>query len=41
MSPITGSTAHIAEQSADSALIRPLSEYRGVAQRAVPGARAS
>ncbi|MFJ2663866.1 bifunctional 2-methylcitrate synthase/citrate synthase [Nocardia fluminea] len=41
MSRITGWTAHIAEQSAANALIRPLSEYRGVAQRAVPGARAS
>ncbi|MGV9613431.1 bifunctional 2-methylcitrate synthase/citrate synthase [Nocardia xishanensis] len=30
---ITGWTAHIAEQSAANALIRPLSEYTGVAQR--------
>ncbi|MFC8382177.1 bifunctional 2-methylcitrate synthase/citrate synthase [Nocardia sp. NPDC057272] len=41
MSRITGWTAHIAEQSAANALIRPLSEYHGVAQRAVPVARAS
>ncbi|MFQ6327809.1 bifunctional 2-methylcitrate synthase/citrate synthase [Nocardia sp. CWNU-33] len=33
MSRITGWTAHIAEQSAANALIRPLSLYTGVAQR--------
>ncbi|WP_435593303.1 bifunctional 2-methylcitrate synthase/citrate synthase [Nocardia sp. bgisy118] len=33
LSRITGWTAHIAEQSAANALIRPLSEYAGVAQR--------
>ncbi|MFI2476475.1 bifunctional 2-methylcitrate synthase/citrate synthase [Nocardia xishanensis] len=33
LSRITGWTAHIAEQSAANALIRPLSEYTGVAQR--------
>ncbi|TQM31351.1 bifunctional 2-methylcitrate synthase/citrate synthase [Nocardia bhagyanarayanae] len=33
LSRITGWTAHIAEQSAGNALIRPLSEYTGVAQR--------
>ncbi|MEV6058519.1 bifunctional 2-methylcitrate synthase/citrate synthase [Nocardia asteroides] len=41
MSRITGWTAHIAEQSAANALIRPLSEYRGVAQRPVPLSRAA
>ncbi|WP_280340813.1 bifunctional 2-methylcitrate synthase/citrate synthase [Nocardia neocaledoniensis] len=39
MSRITGWTAHIAEQSAANALIRPLSEYRGVDQRPVPVGR--
>ncbi|MGS2805639.1 bifunctional 2-methylcitrate synthase/citrate synthase [Nocardia sp. MW-W600-9] len=39
MSRITGWTAHIAEQSAANALIRPLSEYRGVDQRPVPATR--
>ncbi|MBF6214388.1 bifunctional 2-methylcitrate synthase/citrate synthase [Nocardia puris] len=33
ISRITGWTAHIAEQSADNALIRPLSEYSGAPQR--------
>lgn len=33
ISRITGWTAHIAEQSADNALIRPLSEYTGAPQR--------
>ncbi|MCP2317019.1 citrate synthase [Nocardia amikacinitolerans] len=33
LSRITGWTAHIAEQSAANALIRPLSEYTGVPQR--------
>ncbi|MGW5438285.1 bifunctional 2-methylcitrate synthase/citrate synthase [Nocardia asteroides] len=41
MSRITGWTAHIAEQSAANALIRPLSEYRGVEQRPVPLSRAA
>ncbi|QDQ99079.1 bifunctional 2-methylcitrate synthase/citrate synthase [Tomitella fengzijianii] len=36
MSRITGWTAHIMEQSQSNALIRPLSEYNGVPQRAVP-----
>ncbi|MFC6010780.1 bifunctional 2-methylcitrate synthase/citrate synthase [Nocardia lasii] len=35
MSRITGWTAHIIEQGESNALIRPLSEYVGVAQRAV------
>jgi citrate synthase len=35
MSRITGWTAHIIEQSAANALIRPLSEYSGPAQRAL------
>lgn len=35
MSRITGWTAHIVEQGASNALIRPLSEYSGVPQRAV------
>lgn len=35
MSRITGWTAHIIEQGASNALIRPLSEYSGVPQRAV------
>ncbi|MFG1795561.1 bifunctional 2-methylcitrate synthase/citrate synthase [Nocardia sp. NPDC049149] len=41
MSRITGWTAHIVEQSASNALIRPLSEYTGVPQRelAVSGSR--
>lgn len=36
MARITGWTAHIIEQSAANALIRPLSEYVGFPQRAVP-----
>ncbi|WP_066905864.1 bifunctional 2-methylcitrate synthase/citrate synthase [Millisia brevis] len=36
MSRITGWTAHIIEQGESNALIRPLSEYVGVPQRAVP-----
>lgn len=41
MSRITGWTAHIVEQSAANALIRPLSEYHGVPQRELvaPGVR--
>ena len=35
-SRITGWAAHVIEQSADNRLIRPLSEYTGAAQRAVP-----
>lgn len=35
MSRITGWTAHIMEQSGSNALIRPLSEYTGVPQRAM------
>ncbi|MDZ7914958.1 MAG: bifunctional 2-methylcitrate synthase/citrate synthase [Rhodococcus sp. (in: high G+C Gram-positive bacteria)] len=35
MSRITGWTAHIIEQGASNALIRPLSQYSGVPQRAV------
>jgi len=35
MSRITGWTAHVIEQGAANALIRPLSEYAGVPQRAV------
>ncbi|OZF04594.1 2-methylcitrate synthase [Rhodococcus sp. 15-1154-1] len=35
MSRITGWTAHIIEQGASNALIRPLSDYSGVPQRAV------
>ncbi|QSE92016.1 bifunctional 2-methylcitrate synthase/citrate synthase [Rhodococcus pseudokoreensis] len=35
MSRITGWTAHIIEQGESNALIRPLSEYTGVAQRSV------
>ncbi|QBS45736.1 bifunctional 2-methylcitrate synthase/citrate synthase [Nocardia sp. CS682] len=37
MSRITGWTAHIAEQAASNALIRPLSEYVGVPQRELAG----
>ncbi|MBJ8343375.1 bifunctional 2-methylcitrate synthase/citrate synthase [Antrihabitans sp. YC2-6] len=37
MSRITGWTAHIIEQAGSNALIRPLSEYSGVPQRAVRG----
>ncbi|OIN78218.1 bifunctional 2-methylcitrate synthase/citrate synthase [Mycobacterium malmoense] len=36
MSRITGWTAHIIEQTASNALIRPLSEYVGPPQRALP-----
>ncbi|STZ87938.1 citrate synthase [Mycolicibacterium fortuitum] len=35
MSRITGWTAHIMEQAASNALIRPLSEYSGHPQRAL------
>ncbi|MFF3976159.1 bifunctional 2-methylcitrate synthase/citrate synthase [Streptomyces sp. NPDC001828] len=38
MSRITGWTAHITEQLAHNALIRPLASYDGPSQRAVPGA---
>ena len=38
MSRITGWTAHITEQLAHNALIRPLASYDGPGQRAVPGA---
>ncbi|MFF3274762.1 bifunctional 2-methylcitrate synthase/citrate synthase [Streptomyces chrestomyceticus] len=38
MSRITGWTAHITEQLAHNALIRPLGAYNGPGQRAVPGA---
>ncbi|RAJ71249.1 citrate synthase [Streptomyces sp. Amel2xB2] len=38
MSRITGWTAHITEQLAHNALIRPLASYTGVQQRAVPAA---
>ena len=37
MSRITGWSAHILEQTANNRLIRPLSEYTGVAQRKVKG----
>ncbi|MBT7955603.1 MAG: bifunctional 2-methylcitrate synthase/citrate synthase, partial [Rhodospirillaceae bacterium] len=36
MARITGWSAHILEQNADNALIRPLSAYSGRAQRKVP-----
>ena len=36
MSRITGCTAHIIEQTASNALIRPLSAYSGSAQRELP-----
>lgn len=39
MSRITGWTAHIMEQQASNALIRPLSAYDGAAQREVPAER--
>ncbi|OZD01383.1 2-methylcitrate synthase [Rhodococcus sp. 06-235-1A] len=39
MSRITGWTAHIIEQGASNALIRPLSQYSGVPQRAVVASR--
>ena len=35
---VTGWTAHVMEQRADNALIRPLSQYNGVEERQVPGA---
>ena len=35
-SRITGWAAHVIEQAADNRLIRPLSQYTGVAQRSVP-----
>lgn len=38
MSRITGWTAHITEQLAHNALIRPLASYTGVGQRPVPAA---
>ena len=38
MARITGWTAHIMEQAAANALIRPLSKYVGEARREVPGA---
>ena len=37
MSRITGWTAHIMEQVATNALIRPLSQYSGVPQRVLGG----
>jgi 2-methylcitrate synthase len=37
--PITGWTAHIMEQTASNALIRPLSEYVGPPQRELAVAR--
>ncbi|MEU7177476.1 MULTISPECIES: bifunctional 2-methylcitrate synthase/citrate synthase [Streptomyces] len=37
MSRITGWTAHITEQLAHNALIRPLASYEGPGERAVPG----
>ncbi|MDM4762106.1 bifunctional 2-methylcitrate synthase/citrate synthase [Galbitalea sp. SE-J8] len=37
---VTGWTAHVAEQFASNALIRPLSAYAGPAQRAVPASAA-
>ena len=40
MARTTGWTAHIIEQTADNALIRPLSAYDGQPQRAV-GARSA
>jgi citrate synthase len=36
MSRITGWTAHVIEQRANNALIRPLSAYVGLPRRAVP-----
>ena len=35
---VTGWTAHVMEQRASNALIRPLSQYDGVDERPVPGA---
>jgi citrate synthase len=40
MSRITGWTAHIIEQAGSNALIRPLSEYSGLAQRSLTPATA-
>ena len=40
MSRITGWTAHIIEQAGSNALIRPLSQYSGLPQRSLSGARA-
>jgi citrate synthase len=40
MSRVTGWTAHIMEQAAANALIRPLSAYSGREQRMLPGVRA-
>jgi citrate synthase len=40
MSRITGWTAHIIEQTASNALIRPLSAYSGREQRALAGVQA-
>ncbi len=40
MSRITGWTAHVMEQLADNALIRPLSSYTGHPRRAVPAGQA-
>ena len=34
---VTGWTAHVMEQRASNALIRPLSHYSGVEERQVPG----
>jgi citrate synthase len=39
ISRITGWTAHIIEQQSSNSLIRPLSKYVGLAQRAVPLSR--
>ncbi len=39
MSRVTGWTAHIMEQKANNALIRPLSSYVGPARRELPGRR--
>ncbi|MFI7102148.1 bifunctional 2-methylcitrate synthase/citrate synthase [Streptomyces sp. NPDC050161] len=41
MSRITGWSAHITEQLAHNALIRPLASYDGPGQRAVPAARSA
>ncbi len=38
MSRITGWTAHIMEQVASNALIRPLSQYSGLPQRSLTSA---
>jgi citrate synthase len=39
MSRITGWTAHVIEQKANNALMRPLSAYVGPARRALPERR--